>query len=303
MQRVDVMWIAANVIDKQLWKVNTMIKNMLSFEKSIIANKCQLSFELMKRPQPNYLPDTMYLRDFHKIEHNEVYIVRPCGRGYHSGNGVFIVANDMELTKVKEIYTPTFIQKKQEYYAKQQQPFDVIISKYILNPLLHNGLKMHIRFYLMISLVNGFSWSLFKLGSIMTARDKYTPSDFANTFIHDTHIRSTPANLFYPHDIPATSETLHRMQQQIDDLCKLIAEIYRPYAKTYSESKTGFEIFALDTMFDADYNLYVLELNDLVGYNPANKSRDAKYTLFGRKFQRWAFKQAIQPAISKYVAN
>jgi hypothetical protein len=271
-------------------------------EKQIITNKCKLTFALLEQfPTKNYLPETRYLHDINNVQSGEVYIVRPCGRGFHSGIGIYIVTNNAELLDVKNIYSQAYIKKRQEQSAQQQQYFNVIISRYITDPLLYKSRKMHIRFYLMISLVNNYNWHLFEMGRIMTAKEHYKPVDFHNGEIHDTHIKSTDDNAFFPFDIQTTQTNIQYMQSQLDDMCEKIAKIYQHHAKIYPESKTGFEIFAIDTMFDTKYNLFMIEINDRVGYTPANNQRDAKYNLFGKKYQKWAYSNAIKPALDHYL--
>ncbi|MEI7616521.1 MAG: hypothetical protein WCJ54_07380, partial [Actinomycetota bacterium] len=51
-----------------------------------------------------YLPPTTTLEKFDKVPKGKVYIVRPAGRKYYSGHGIYIISDDEELAHVKKIY-------------------------------------------------------------------------------------------------------------------------------------------------------------------------------------------------------
>lgn len=83
----------------------------------------------------------------------------------------------------------------------------------------------------------------------------------------------------------------------MEDMCNNIARIYKPYARPYEESKMGFEVFGLDIMIDDNYKVYLIEINDRVGYAPSQGKRDKPYLDYCRKYLKLIYEDAIKNLI------
>jgi len=298
---VDLLWIDAETVVKDVWKIKCTMKNLYDNDKIVITNKCKL-YENLANFFPEitkkHVPETFKLKNLNHIQDGKVYIVRPCGRNFYSGEGIYIITNNDELQKVKQIYSSEFIAKRKEFVQKKNQEFDVIVSEYITNTSLLNGYKFHLRMYLLINTFPKYSHKLWKIGKIITAREKYASENYANKLIHDTHMKSTPKNIFFPENLDGFSEKDKKyMFQQMEEITTAIAEIYKRYAKPYPESKAAFEVFGLDFMIDDKLTVKIIELNDRVGYAPAQGNADKEFKLFSKRYYKWAYKYAIKPIV------
>lgn len=294
---VDFLWIDAEENIKNTWKVRCTFKNMLNDEKNVITNKCNLYENLMKsnpKLASRCLPKTYHLNNFEHVGNNEVYIIRPCGRGFYSGKGIYIVQNDEELNDVKQIYNTKFI-----FGMKQKKSaFDVIVSEYIRNPLLFKERKFHLRMYLVINIFPKYSYKLWNVGKILMAKDKFVDQDFGNKDIHDTHMKSTPQNLFFPDDLDCLNKKDKKnVFKQMENISEAIAKIYGKFAKPYPESTTAFEVFGVDFMINENLDVKLIELNDRVGYAPSQGKYDEPFKIFSKKYYEFVFKNSIEPII------
>jgi hypothetical protein len=289
------LWFNSGAINEKFWNIKCTVKNFLEKDKNIITNKCNL-YENMKLKYPQiatkHLPRTQKLNDF-VFQKGKVYIVRPCGRGFYSGQGIYVISNEEQLQKVKQIYNQTYIRNRQDVVGRKNQTFDVIVSEYIVNPLLLNGFKFHIRMYLLINLFPSYSHKLFDIGKIITAKEEYKQSDFENKDIHDTHMKSTSKNMFFPHDLCCVD--IEKIMIQMIRITDSVSDMFEEYAKSYPESKTAFELFGLDFMVDSSLNVFLIELNDRVGYAPAQNIMDESFKNFINKYYNWIYKNAIEP--------
>lgn len=291
----DLVWINADMVKQDAWKIKCLCKNLLGNDKIVITNKCNL-YENMTNYYPDitkkHIPVTKYLHNF-ELQKGKVYIVRPCGRSFYSGAGIYVVTNQDELRKVKQIYNKKFIDEKKTHFKKTGQYFDVIVSEYISNPLLFNGLKFHLRMYLLVNIFPKYSHKLWEIGKIITAKKKYEPTKYDDKEIHDTHMKHTAKNMFFPKHLVGI-DTDHIMKQMVT-ISDAIAKIFEKHAKPYPESKTAFEVYGLDFMVDSTLNVFLIELNDRVGYAPALGVRDKEFKQFNKKYFKWVFADAIHP--------
>jgi hypothetical protein len=184
-----------------------------------------------------------------------VGIIKPVGNGAHSGKGICIVDNNKDLLKVKK-----------EVLGKGDNKWNWIICQYIANPYLlvfpHQGLtkgltKFHYRVYMLVSET---MWDLLPHFEILTAGKPYVAKDWDNKEIHDSHGASTPQSLWVT---SVETEVDPQHLPKIYDLAKDVFGVTN--AKSYSESKMGYELLGLDVMFDTDNNLWLLEVNNRVG--------------------------------------
>ncbi len=103
-----------------------------------------------------------------------------------------------------------------------------------------------------------------------------------------------------------SNDVLNFIFSQMDTICKSCAMIIKD-AQGYSETTTAFEVFGLDFLIGADYNVYLLEINDKVGYDSAlNKYgkynsdyHTPEYTKFSNDYFNWVYKNGIKDIMSE----
>jgi hypothetical protein len=169
---------------------------------------------------------------------------------------------------------------------------NVIISNYILKPLLFNGLKFHFRTYFIPSIVNGhFKVYYLDICRIYTAKLPYREKDYYNADIHDTHLKSTKADFFFTkskyyfrqNNIDIFHNDLNKQNigieinynniwQQIEEILHNISIILSKDVSIYDNNKNGYYIFSADYMITQEQQVILLEVNHQTGINFRNKT-------------------------------
>ena len=192
-----------------------------------------------------------------------IYIARPVnvlkekreiglqGKGY-GGKDIVIIHDKSSLQTAKNLL---------EKYE------DVLISDYIMNPLLFQERKFHIRVWFLASIINGeFSAYMLDFGRILTAKLPYQHGDWSNQDIHDTHLKSSDKDWFFPDDFTNTnittldmdkpemvnSKLINDIFQQIRVILKSVAELLAETVGLYDNIKNGFNFFGVDLMIKTD---------------------------------------------------
>lgn len=246
--------------DHSGYQIISLIKNILSNEKSAITDKSKLYENIDHK----YLCETRSLDSVKEVHSGEVLIVKPIGIGAAGGNGISIINNTEELIAAKKL-------------IKDMKFADGIVCKYITNPLLFKDRKFHIRRYILVS-TTGIG-SVFDYGWIYTAKEKYVNKDYGNKDIHDSHFGSTDKDYVFPECLKNQD-----LISQSDEIAKHVCDRLLPYAKSYPESKHAYEVFGLDIMFDDQHRGYLLEVNDKVGYRIYQAEENEK---FSQNFYKW----------------
>lgn len=270
--------------NKDLYKINCTLKNILTNQKLVITDKEYL-FNNIRREYPDlvkkHLPDTRNINDIKEIKPKEILIVKPVGPGAHSGIGIEIVTNMEELLLVK---------KKLESFKS------IIVSTYINNPYLYNNKKFHIRRYWLVS--TNHIHNMCEIGKIITAAEDYKQSDYSNKKIHDTHMKSTPRDLFYPEDLPKTINK-DKIEKQMQYILDIIYKMFARNIKTFSETKYAYEVFGIDFMIDSNETVYLIEINSpFMNYSIETENGfTEKYKKFSKKYFEWLYKTIISKII------
>ena len=144
---------------------------------------------------------------------------------------------------------------------------------------------------------------LWSQGKIITARIPYTLNEFLIKDIHDTHVKSTPRNLWFPKHFPQ-KDAIESVWSQMNKISICVGEILKPKAKSFGESKCAYEVFELDFLVTDDFNVFLLEANDRVGFDPMGSSAegfdgkkgpwDEEFTAFSRDYFQWVYNNVIK---------
>ncbi|CAE7223178.1 TTLL3B [Symbiodinium natans] len=157
-----------------------------------------------------------------------------------------------------------------------------VCQKYIENPLLIGARKHDIRQWVLVTSLNPLTIYFYSECYIRIAANEYTLDDFADRFTHLTHTIIMKHHPNYNPDdedwrCQWTQERYRRllhessgrdvwtekvrpaMQQVVIASLQSVAEVLsRP-----QNSSCSFQLFGYDFMVDADYNVWLLEVNDI----------------------------------------
>lgn len=180
---------------------------------------------------------------------NKTYIIKPSDD--FSGHGI-LTTDDAKtcITHGSSLLQSNKISRNQKH--KKRSPPKIVISEYMEYPLLLEGKKFHLRAYFTASVVNNrLKTFVLNCGKMYTAELPYIHGDYGNLEIHDTHVKSTKADLLWPRDIvkeyPKIEKTL---LSQITKIFKgITAKLYNKL-EPYPECKNAYHTFGADIMID-----------------------------------------------------
>lgn len=159
----------------------------------------------------------------------------------------------------------------------------VIVQKYIPNPMLINGLKFDLRFYVAVTSLDPLMVFVHENGLVRLATEKYNDNldNIENTSAHLTNFSINRHNpLFKATNDMSEDGTgnkwtlgafwpyLKNMGLDADSIKNKIydsiATVVIASRETFIQQKNhrlSFEMFGFDVMLDSDYNPYILEVN------------------------------------------
>lgn len=258
--------------DPVINSVKARLKNIVSEEKRQITLKDRLMVNLRRIPAAQkYTLNQLEIDLLDKYYIDKISVWYKPGQIYifkdinsYAGKGIQVVKSYDELiTYIQKIipkYKPLWRNTLKDRFRMW------VLQEYITNPLLYDGYKFHIRWYLFY-LPGGKSFKLSR-GEIATAKQPYQQADWTNTNIHDTHFQDKDGDIF-PGKLKLPTGILDKIYSQIDEISNLALQI--PKAKCYPESDRCYELFGMDLMITDDYQVKILEINEKIGM-PSERS-------------------------------
>ncbi len=287
------------ITSNNIKKINMYHINPIYCINMLEGNACitdkYLLYNNMKKFYPeeinNFMPESFKLTVETKYKPGDIYIARPVNNiktklRASSGLDVIVYNSNQSLISAKKLLL---------------KYDNVIVSKYITNPLLFNDKKFHLRAYMMVTLFNGvYSSYMFDICRIMLSKNKFNNTDYQNKDIHDTHYRYNDDDYLFP--IHFTSNHLSKnindddiidILYKIKDICYKMSDIYSYNVKLKSNSKNGFHLFGFDIMIDENFNPMLIECNRFqntgLDYNQEMKK------LFENYFIEWLNETVVKP--------
>lgn len=221
---------------------------------------------------------------------NQIYIARPISG--QSGEGII------------NIHTPQSLASAQKLLLEKYSTHGISLTEYVTNPLLINKRKMHLRAYMLFTLINNTFRSYFlDCGKILTARAPYVNGDWNNKDIHDTHMDSSyRKDLLFPDDLYGNTTPNIKNAEDFDIIHKNIREsilyISRIAASNiynYSNTINTYEVFGIDIFIRDDFSVFIMEVNSkYVSYVVTTK-------LLFEKYNDWIHETVIKPALFPHL--
>ncbi len=238
-----------------------LLKNQIAESKYITKkNKLYESIKDMNSVK-NYILEN-YSLDLNNLNINfikklfnkgNVWIFKPAG-GW-SGVGIETFESYQKL----KIYIDSL--KNRNFYKKMKDRNSWVLQEYISNPMLIMGRKFHMRSYYLVHHEKSY---VYNHSQIYTAKSPYKNSDFQNKDIHDTHMKNSIKDLYFPESLKISKKDKSIIQGKIIDLLQKL-NLIRKY-KCFQESKDCYEILGVDLMVTKDMELKILEINDKLGF-------------------------------------
>ena len=282
--------------DKRATSVPCEVKNVVNDQKLRITDKWLL-YSGMEQYFPDiakkYMAATRKLVEVDEVPAGRQLICKPVGRLACAGHGITRVESTEKLIQLK----PQLLE-----YCK-----DYIASEYISNLLLWHGRKFHLRMYWLVRPASKgmpFFQKLHDTGKIMTAALPYENKDFENTGIHDTHVKSTLRNLFFPNDLDGVSpEQCQVFFRKMEEVLYYVGQLLcKTPLGPYPESRYAYEVFGCDFLLTTDNRVILMEINQRIGMRSVPTDMDQKhYDDFAAHYYRWVFDNAIAPLLEPYI--
>lgn len=249
-------------------------KNKLSTNLSAMKNKFKSEYSFV--PKTFLLPQDLILlmkdsEKGRKSGRKRVYICKP--NGLSQGRGIYLTDDIQEI-----------IDKKIT---------NCLVSQYISDPLLINGLKFDLRIYALLTSVDPLRIYIYQEGLARFATEKYTlaGNSLSNKFIHLTNFsinkksekfknekqklkeEGTNAENKYKWSLSSLKEFMKKMglnsdlmSMRIEDIIvKTLISIERQLFKAYSHNSpfrnNCFQVFGFDILIDSKLNPWLIEVN------------------------------------------
>eukprot|EP01105_Mastigella_eilhardi_P017575 TRINITY_DN403_c0_g1_i3.p3 TRINITY_DN403_c0_g1~~TRINITY_DN403_c0_g1_i3.p3 ORF type:complete len:147 (-),score=16.34 TRINITY_DN403_c0_g1_i3:131-571(-) len=80
-----------------------------------------------------------------------------------------------------------------------------------------------------------------------------TLANFDDPALHDSHVASTPRNLFFPDDLAQlTAAERDGLWSEMNNVAACLADLLRTHTRGFEESEYAFEVLGLDFLVDRD---------------------------------------------------
>lgn len=234
----------------------------------------------------NTYPKSFLLKSSTKwndINKKSIYIARPIDS--NRGTDIIKVHDDNTLQMAKKLL----------YNDKYSN--GISMTEYITNPMLYNKRKMHIRAYLLFTMINStFNSYLFDTMEIFIAKEKYKNEDWNNDDIHDTHFKNSgilalfTEAIFHKLTPKINQKDYETIINNIKECILYISKLALSNIYQYSGSKNAYEVYGFDILIKDDLKVFIMEVNGkLTGFEGADY-------LFEDYF-KWIKETVIKPCL------
>lgn len=278
------------MINEDFYETNFLLLNNFQNKVSFL-DKFNLYFNLQMYFPTHYnltYPHSFMLTNELQWENikNKVHIARPIGGA--SGGDIINIHNSKTLEDAKKLLMTKY------------NDLGISITEYITNPMLFKNKKMHVRGYMLFTLINNNFKSYFlEYGEIRTARNDYKNADWNNNDIHDTHERSTISKgLIFPNDLYNNTTPIIKNKDECqiiyNNICnciKYISKIASANVFNFSNAKNTYEVYGIDILIKDDLSVFIMEVNG------RNVSYVSTPDLLLKKYFEWIDNVVIKPCL------
>jgi hypothetical protein len=299
--------------DPKLNHLFGIIDNKFYNSQFFLLNKFQF-IDSFKDKYSLYLNLQLYFRDHYYKTYPNSFLLstntnwNDINKLYNKKRSIVFIARPIEAMQgenIIKVWNEDTLNKAKELLYNDKYIKGVSLTEYITNPLLYNGKKMHLRAYMLMTLINNeYKSYLLDVSEIFTAKNKYKNEDWNNEDIHDTHFSNSGISYNFPDIVYETEK--HKInnkftprigEAEVETIMKNIRECINQISKIaisniyhYSNTKNTYEVFGIDVLVKDDLSVFIMEVNGkYTGYGYAD-------SIFERYFN-WIHETVIKPCL------
>lgn len=296
-----------NAFNKKTYRKICVLKNDVKLSKKLNKDKWEFykAYKIMF-PHSTDIPTTWDMGSFISTitegKEGQYYIMRPAGG--RKGMGISLAKSPEEVKLLSKKFTPLNLtreaKEKKIYSFVSSKNYGVVVSEYIMNPMLFRERVFHIRMYLVISFVGGvFRSYLLKKGRILTASEPFDIKRAELKSVRDSHLDSTATDYMFPDDLKLISATEKNLIKQIKKISNRVSHVLSPTISCYPGISNCFSLYGMDFMISRERKLAV----KLIEVNGSDSGFTSKTPKFRLKYTKMVFDniftQFINPAVYK----
>ena len=207
------------------------------------------------------------------------YIVRP--KQAFAGKDILYIHNQDDLVIANNYYS-----RARDYKNKPYNFNEIAVSHILTDLALFKGRKFHIRLFYLVSYINGvvnsFIWDF---GKIYTAKTQFNTNVPFSKEVHDSHLKSTDANYFFPKEfneanlgVPITKQILDDFNEKCRIICRSITKVFVANKDKilFENQDNGYSLYGIDILVKSNFEPVIIEININTGIG-AKKIENSEY--------------------------
>lgn len=208
-----------------------------------------------------------------------------------------------QILNILNIYNDETLTIAKKLLLEEYGNNGIFLTEYKNNLMIYKGLKMHLRAYMLFTIINNtFKSYLFDKGQIITAKETFKNDEWNNRDIHNVYLENNP-NLIFPNDLYKHNTTpyikdeheFYKLWGKCIETVKIISTIASSNIYNYANTINSFQVFEIDIAITNDFNIYISDIktedkfeNNLI-YPNAQSLR--------KPYFDWIHETVIKPAL------
>mmetsp|Transcript_30998 Transcript_30998/g.40931 ORF Transcript_30998/g.40931 Transcript_30998/m.40931 type:complete len:430 (+) Transcript_30998:74-1363(+) len=170
-----------------------------------------------------------------------------------------------------------------EVLDKIAEDEELVVQKYIKDPLLYKGRKFHFRCYTLLS--SNMQPYFYEMAYILAATEQYRLQDPSNELIHISNMAVNKHMEGYPGQIPC------HLPKEYPEVFEAMKQVYAELVAAASpflsiqQNPNYFEYFGLDFMADNTGKAWLIEVNRLPGLQSSKSNKEQEDAMYDKMIE------------------